>query len=687
MLATKLWATARQGEDRVAQERRDRQWVGRAVAASAVAVTVGSWVLALVLGSAGGHLADALTGLSAVAFAVVGALVVWQRPGNGMGLLFCAGALSLTVLDVGALYARYDATHPSAGLPAGVFVSWLADAAALPTMGIFAGITPQVFPDGRALSPRWRPGLWAGWAFIVLATIGNAFTPQRLESVPGRENPYAITGLDGLWSAMIAASAPLGLVALGAGLVTLVLRWRRSGGDERQQLKWFIAGVALLPVPLLLHDAVPAFSDVMISVAFLVIPAVLGVAVLRYRLYDLDLVVRRAAAYAVVSALVAGIYLLIVAAVEAAVGGHATEAQHVAAAVAAAASFQPLRALVQRTVDEVFYGDRLRPYEAMNRIGRQLEHAVLPDTVLPGVLVAVTDALRLPYAAVELLDESGWSMAAEHGQPAGTVEEFPMTYQAEQVGRLLVSPRAPGQPLDVSDRRLLVDLARQIGVAAHAVRATLALQRSRAALVSAREEERRRLRRELHDGLGPTLAGVTLGLHAARSQVISAPDQADHLLENLEAQAEQAVADVRRVVYGLRPPALDEFGLLRALQLQASQLAATTPSLSINLDLPEDPPDQLPAAVEVAAYRIACEALTNVVRHAGATVCDVRLRLDGGLELDISDNGRGLSPDQRAGVGILGMRERADELGGRLSISSDACGTVVHAHLPVQEAR
>jgi hypothetical protein len=212
------------------------QRVGRAAAASAVAVTVGAWVLALVLGAAGGHLADALTGLSAVAFAVVGALVVWQRPGNRMGPLFCAGALSLTVLGVGGLYARYAVAHPSAGLPAGVFVSWLADAAALPTMGIFAGIIPQVFPDGRALSRRWRPGLWAGWAFIVLATLGNAFTPQHLESVPGRENPYAVAGLDGLWSTMIAASAPLGLLALCTGLLTLMLRWRRSGGDERQQL-------------------------------------------------------------------------------------------------------------------------------------------------------------------------------------------------------------------------------------------------------------------------------------------------------------------------------------------------------------------------------------------------------------------------------------------------------------------
>jgi signal transduction histidine kinase len=657
--------------------------VGRAAAASAVAVTVGLWVFAVALGAMGGHLADALSGIGAVGFAVVGAMVVWQRPGNRIGVLFCVGGVSMTVLGAGGIYARYAAAHPSSGLPAGLSVAWLADTAALPTMAVFACIVPQLFPDGRPLSRRWRPAVWAGWGFLVLATVGNALTPQRLESVKGRSNPYAIASLRGLWSVMIGISAPLLLVAVLSGLVTLVLRWRRSSGDERQQLKWFLAGIALLPVPLLLHDAVPALSDGLFSIAFLAIPLFLGVAVLRYRLYDLNLVVRRATAYAVVTALVAGIYLAIVAVVEAAVGRGATLAEHVVAAVVAAAVFQPLRGLVQRTVDQVFYGDRLRPYEAITRIGRQLEHAMLPDTVLPGVVDSVIDALRVPYAAIELLDDTGWSMAAEQGRPVGPVEEFPMTYQAEQVGRLLVSPREPGHPLDMPDRRLLEDLARHVGVAAQAVRASLALRRSRAELVTAREEERRRLRRDLHEGLGPTLAGVTLGLHAARTHVDTAPHEAGQLLETLEAQVEQAVADVRRVVYGLRPPALDEFGLLRAVQLQATQLESTAPALAVQLDSPAEGLGGLPAAVEVAAYRIVCEALTNVVRHSEATTCSVRINLNGVLEVDVADNGRGLSPGQSAGVGVLGMRERAAELGGELIIESDDRGTVVRARLPV----
>jgi signal transduction histidine kinase len=662
--------------------------VQRAAAAAAVAAALAGWILSLVLAVSDGRGVDAAFGIGGVAFAVVGALVVWQRPENRLGPLFCAGSVALTVLSAGGVYSRYAAAHPAAGLPGGVAVSWLADVAAIPTMTLFAGIIPQLFPNGRVLSRRWRPPLWCGWAFIVLATVGNALTPQKLESVPGRGNPYAVPGLSGLWSTMIAVSAPLGFIALVSSLVTLTLRWRRSHGDERQQLKWFLGGVTLLPVPLLLHDAVPTFSDALISLALLVIPVLLGVAILRFRLYDLNLVVRRAAAYAVVSALVAGIYLGIVAAVEASVGRGASSGEHVIAAVAAAALFQPLRALVQRIIDQVFYGDRLRPYEVMNRIGRQLEHAVVPESVLPGVVTAVSDALRVPYVAVELDDGAHRStLAAEHGVRPARVEEFRLTYQTETVGRLLVAPRAVGRPLEPVDRQLLADLARHVGVAAHAVRATLALQRSRADLITAREEERRRLRRDLHDGLGPTLAGVTLGLAAARAQLRSSPDDADALLGTLVGQAEQAIADIRRVVYGLRPPALDEFGLVRALELQVQQLATTAPSLAVNVEVLGETASCLPAAVEVAAFRIVSEALSNVVRHAEATTCSVQLSLNGAVEVIVSDDGRGLPADHRAGVGVTGMRERADELGGRLTIEpGKGRGTVVHARLPIVEA-
>jgi signal transduction histidine kinase len=222
-------------------------------------------------------------------------------------------------------------------------------------------------------------------------------------------------------------------------------------------------------------------------------------------------------------------------------------------------------------------------------------------------------------------------------------------------------------------------------VAAHAVRLTVALQRSRAALVSAREEERRRLRRDLHDGLGPTLAGLTLGLDTAKARSASQPELQE-LLGKLKAETQRAVADVRRIVYGLRPPALDEFGLVGSLREEVGRLQYEAPSLTVSLDAPAEGLADLPAAVEVACYRIVTEALTNVTRHAHATHCSVRLRLNHGLDVNICDDGVGLPEGWRAGVGIASMRERVTELGGDLVIEpSLPHGTRINAHLPARE--
>jgi signal transduction histidine kinase len=654
----------------------------REAAMAAVTLSSGLWVAGLVLAAQDGHVTGALGGISGVGFAVAGALVMFQRPENKLGPLLCAAGVVLEILGAAGEYGERALVHAPGSLPAGQFAGWFGDLMALPAIGLLAGVLPQLFPTGQPVSRRWRPLLWAAWGYLVVGAVGNAFLPQQLESVPGQANPYAIPAARPLFGLMIQLSAPLGVAALIGSVASLVVRWRRAQGDERQQLKWFIAGAAPLPVPLVLHQWQPDLSHAMFAVVFAVIPATLGVAILRYHLYDLDLVVRRTAVYAAVSAVVAGLYLLIVALAQMAVSSNIGLGVHVIAAVAAAAVFQPLRLRVQRVVDRRFYGDRSRPYEAVTRLGRQLEGALLPETVLPGVVETVCRALRLPFAAIELRDGEGWVRAAQHGEPGGDPVAFPMAYQATVVGRMLVCPRGREDELSEADRRLLADLARQAGVAAHAVQATTALQRSRADLVSAREEERRRLRRDLHDGLGPTLAGVTMGMHAAGILVSSDPGEASKLLTGLEKQVEDAIADVRRLVYGLRPPALDEFGLVRALQLHASRLESPPGAFSITVDSPPQGLGPLPAAVEVAAYRIVTEALTNVARHARARSCQVRLRRNGVLELEVTDDGQGLPPGQAAGVGMTAMRERAAELGGTLTVERLAVGTRVSARLP-----
>jgi signal transduction histidine kinase len=365
--------------------------------------------------------------------------------------------------------------------------------------------------------------------------------------------------------------------------------------------------------------------------------------------------------------------------------------------------FQPLRTRLQRGVNRLIYGDRDDPYAALARLGQRLEATLAPDAVLPAIVETVAQALRLPYVAIALttndegrrtndehleivaeVDVDGnlpGAVAATNSHPPTPISQLPLSYQGEIVGQLLLMPRAPGEPFSLADQRLLDDLARQAGVAVHAVRLTSDLQRARERLVATREEERRRLRRDLHDGLGPQLASQTLLIDTALRLLPNDLDGAVELLQRLKSQSQAAIADIRRLVYALRPPALDDLGLIGALREQAMQYAQS--GVQINVVVPSALPP-LPAAVEVAVYRIAQEALTNVIRHAQANTCRIEIAVGPELALTIDDDGRGLPADRRIGVGLTSMHERAAELGGRLAIEArPGGGTQVRAWLPL----
>ena len=315
-----------------------------------------------------------------------------------------------------------------------------------------------------------------------------------------------------------------------------------------------------------------------------------------------------------------------------------------------------------------------------------------PEAVLPTIVETVAQALKLPYAAITLQQGETSTIAASYGSAQDRLVRLPLLYQSEQVGELVLALRLPGERFTSIDRALLDDLARQAGMAVHAVRLTaelkrltVDLQRSREHLITAREEERRRLRRDLHDGLGPQLASLTLKLETARNR-LAYDTLADTLLTDLTTRTQAAVADIRRLVYALRPPSLDELGLLAALweqALQYSDLGAD--GLHIHIDTPDHLPE-LSAALEVAVYRIAQEALTNVVHHAHARHCTVRLALDERVRrliLEVRDDGGGMTPEAKMGVGLVSMRERAEELGGTWTIKQvPTGGTCVLVALP-----
>ena len=345
--------------------------------------------------------------------------------------------------------------------------------------------------------------------------------------------------------------------------------------------------------------------------------------------------------------------------------------------------FQPLRGRLQRGVDRLMYGERKDPYRALSRLGERLEATLDPEAVLPTVVRTVREALKLSYAAIAIREGEELAIVAESGPPVKEALRLPLAYQGEKIGELVLAPRTPGEEFSSADRRLLDDLARQAGIAVHAVGLTKDLQRSRERLVTTREEERRRIRRDLHDGLGPMLGSLPLKLDVADDLMEEDPATARAILRGLKEQVQGAVTDIRRLVYALRPPALDDLGLLGAIRETAAQHGAN--GLNVSVDAPKRLPD-LPAAVEVAAYRITQEALTNVARHATAHECAVRLALDeaeGMLCLEIEDDGRGLPTERKRGVGLSSMRERAAELGGSCVVEPlPEGGTRVRASLP-----
>ena len=655
-----------------------------------------------------------LTGVLSLAFPTVGALIASRLPGNPMGWIFCGMGL---VYDAGRFttaYADY-ALIENVALPWGEYAAWYStwSGFANPTLGIFLML---LFPSGRLPSRRWR--IVAGTVILgaALTAFGVAFMPGPLSIHHYVQNPFQIVGVVGggfttyeLFPASSASGMLLSLIGGIAALLSLILRLRRARGNERQQLKWFMFAavpmtvcLSLITIDLMVATYTVAFwwrpvhvlTDwetfrvvfYVAVVSLLLVPVCTYIAIRRYRLYDIDLVINRTLVYGALTVCIVGIYVLAVGGLGALFQTQGNLGVSLVATGLVAILFQPMRGRLQRGVNRLMYGERDDPYAVTSRLGKRLEATLAPEAVLPTVVETIAQALKLPYAAILLKEEGGFRSAAAYGTPAGEPEVLPLVYQREEIGHLVIAPRAPGEGFSDADRRLLEDLARQAEVVVHAVRLTDDLQRSRERLVTTREEERRRLRRDLHDGLGAQLAGLNVQAGALRRLIPSDPAAADELVMELRDELRGAIADIRRLVYDLRPPALDDLGLAEALRRLAERYDAKDASLRVLVEAPGDLP-HLPAAVEVAVYRIAQEALTNVSRHARARSCTVRLGVNHDVSLEIVDDGAGIPAGRKAGVGLSSMRERASELGGSYAIQpGPEGGTCVLVRLPLGQA-
>ncbi len=652
-----------------------------------------------------------LTGMLSLVYPAVGAIIASRLPTNPIGWIFCGVGLLYTTQRFTQAYADY-ALLVNFAFPGGEYMAWfsrLVDITGLVLAGVFVML---LFPDGSLPSRRWRIVAWKAVCGAVLTALYAAFYPHDLSTPAYVPNPFGWVGVIGgglTTYDFLIASALIGetllLTSSLAAICSVALRLHRAWGDERQQLKWFL--YAAVPASLcfsfvLLTFIVADFTELVFGTplipfwenyydnilyvavfALLVVPIFTYISIVRHHLYDIDVVINRTLVYGALTSCVVGIYVLAVVALGALFQTQGNIAVSLLATGLVAVLFQPLRSRLQRGVNRLMYGERDDPYAVVSRLGRRLEATLAPDRVLPTLVETIAQALKLPYAAILLKDGEEFRTAATSGSPLGEPETLPLVYQREEIGRLVIAPRAPGEGFSVADRRLLEDLARQAEVAVHAVRLTSDLQHSRERLVATREEERRRLRRDLHDSLGAQLAGLNVQAGALRRLIPRDPDAADELVVELRDELRYAISDIRRLAYDLRPPALDDLGLVEALRRLAERYGSEDEQLSVLVEVPEDLPD-LPAAVEVAIYRITQEALTNVARHARARTCVVRLAMDEDVALEIVDDGIGIPAQRSAGVGLSSMHERASELGGSCVVQSvPKGGTQVLVRLPL----
>jgi len=606
--------------------------------------------------------------VAAVLFAVAGWLLATRRPDVPLGYLAFVGGLANAVGVLGcewAVYARVGEHQ----VPLVAAALWLGSMLFSIEPAVIVGFY-LFFPHGNLPRP---PAVWfAGLAFALCVVGAASALLAPLHTDPNGAfsdltNPLGSVSFSGL-------DAFLGVgLLLGNGV--LVVRWIRSRDEDRRAFR-ALAVIALIGFILPLLPVNTETARVLYEVHTLLLVLAVLTSVLRHRLYGIDLVLNRTLVYLILSALVASTYALLVG-VLVLVAGTANLFFTPVAAVVAAMCLLPAREGVQRMVNRFLYGQRDEPFTVISRIAGHLETSANPGQMLEGLLYAVVDSLRLPAAELALSTPDGIQTTITAGTMGEATDRFPLTYQGARLGELVVTRRPGQRTLPAEEAALLAQVARQSAVAAQSVILLEQLTRSRERVVGAAEEERRKLRRDLHDGLGPLLTAAAARIDACRNLLTRDVPQVESLLDDVRDDLTEGLTDLRRLVYSLRPPALDQLGLVQAV----NQICARS-GVPTDVDVPVPLPD-LPAAVEITAYRIVAEAVTNVVRHAGASRCTVRMAFGDRLVVEICDDGTGTQVWQ-AGVGLSSMRERTAELGGRWSAGPGVGGGgQVHAELPL----
>lgn len=622
----------------------------------------------------------------ALVLSVCAAVVLRHDPRHRVGWALAGFGLFWALDSLSQSWVRYGVRDVL--YPGGELALWFVD-----KLGAFLPVgIPLLFllyPTGRFLPGRWGLAGRVSLGCMCLAAALVVVSPGRTVSEPGRLpagldlDALALPVDPDVMRLAVRVAAIAAVVSLVVPVATVVVRFRRSRGEDRDRMRWLLWGllaellVVLLAVLLDTTRIGPIVLNVLVA-----LPAVaVTIGLVRPGVVPIDALLGTTIVYGALAVLVVGVDLLVLAGLTAALGDALEQRQVVVLVLLLSAlCYGPLREWLRRLTRRLVLGQREDRYDLVAGLASRLEEAADPDDQLAVVASAVATAFRVSFVSVEVDRTGDERLVATHGQRPAETRSLPISYRGDEVGRLVLPAHGVRAHLSARDEQLLGDLVRQAATAARTSRLAEELQLSRERLVLAREEERRRIRRDLHDGLGPALSGVVFRVDAARMQLPAGVPGDSLVLVREDVQ--QVIADVRRLVHDLRPPALDELGLVGALQDRAETVGAAGLQVSVRAE----GVTVLPAAVEVAAYRIVGEAMTNTVRHAGATTCRITLHVLGdALHVEVEDDGRGIEPRAVSGVGLASLRERAAELGGSSEVTCpESGGTRVRAVLPLR---
>ena len=681
-------------------------WSMCAVAAGAIAGSVAVHLAASTLDL------DSMGVMAVLAFSVVGAMIAGRRPDNAVGWILGAAGLSFAIATFAGEYSTYSLrTHPGA-LPAGDVMAWVAVWTWPPGILLVFTYLFLLFPDGRLPSHRWRPVAWLGAvaAAMTVVPVALAAWPIRGPILTSITDVAPAGATDAFKLAYdIQVAGVLLMFVLGiVSAVSLVIRFRRASGDEREQLKWFAYAAGFLVAAIIANS--PLFDvggSLLPILALLVVPVAIGLAMFKYRLYDIDVVINKTLVVAVLASFVTAVYLAIVVGIGAAVGG-AGEPNlllSIAATAIVAIAFQPLRERARRLADRVVYGKRATPYEVLSEFSERVAGAYSTDDVLPRMARVLGEGTGATQSRVWLRVGDRLRLAASWPErslpettiplPEGDLPELPgadrsvaVRHQSELLGALTLT-KPPSEPVTPAEEKLLSDLASQAGLMLRNVRLTAELQErladlraSRQRLVAAQDEERRKIERNIHDGAQQELVALTVRLRLAENTARrEAATETGAMLNDLQLDATGALENLRDLARGIYPPLLADKGLTAALEAQARK--APIP-VAVAVDSPDI--GRYAKEIESAVYFCVLEALQNVGKYARASAASISLaEEDTHLTFQVVDDGLGFDRGATShGTGLQGMVDRLDPIDGTLEVrSAPGEGTTIIGRIPI----